>query len=48
MFRNIRKCLKLTKYSASGDGSDVDNSGVLDMTGYKDKAKELATGIWNT
>lgn len=40
--------LKLTKYSASGDGSDVDNSGVLDMTGYKDKAKELATGIWNT
>lgn len=40
--------LKITKYSASGDGSDVDNSGVLDMTGYKDKAKELATGIWNT
>lgn len=40
--------LKMTKYSASGEGSEVDNTGVLNMSGYKEKAKDLATGIWNT
>lgn len=39
--------LKMTIYSASREGSEVDNTGVLNMTGYKEKAKELATGIWN-
>lgn len=40
--------LNLKIYEPTGGGFDVDNSGALNLPSYKEKAKELATQLYNT
>ena len=35
-------------FNPVGDGMDVDNKGAFDLASYKDRGKELVTGLWNT
>lgn len=35
-------------FNPVGDGMDVDNKGAFDLASYKERGKELVTGLWNT
>lgn len=35
-------------FNPVGDGMDVDNKGTFDLASYKERGKELVTGLWNT